>query len=176
MRAIEPDRVQRIENERPEPSARALAQALEQTGEAVIVTDLNAVVTYWNREASSLFGFSAEEAVGQPLRKLHAADLSDADYASLLERVRAGVATRSTTERRKKSGEIVRVQLQTTPLLDEQGALVGEIKIARDITALHQQEDALRRADGKRRGAVQGGRGVSAHRPLVGLRLQTRRG
>jgi PAS domain S-box-containing protein len=51
---------------------------LEQSGEAVIVKDLNAVVTYWNAEAASLYGFSAQEAVGQPLRKLHAADLSEA--------------------------------------------------------------------------------------------------
>jgi PAS domain S-box-containing protein len=106
------------------------------------------VVTYWNREAASLYGFfSAEEAIGQPLRKLHAADLSEADYAGLLERIRAGRPTSSTTERRKKGGEIVRVSLKTTPLVDEQGALVGEITIARDVTAMFEKEEALRRAE-----------------------------
>jgi diguanylate cyclase (GGDEF)-like protein/PAS domain S-box-containing protein len=105
------------------------------------------VVTYWNQEAASLYGFSAEEAIGQPLRKLHAAELSEADYAGLLERVRAGRPTSSTTERRKKSGEIVRVTLKTTPLVDEQGALVGEITIARDVTLMVQKEEALRRAE-----------------------------
>jgi PAS domain S-box-containing protein len=69
---------------------RDLAQVLEQSGDAVIVKDLNAIVTYWNREAASLYGYSAEEAIGQPLRTLHAAELSEADYASLLARVRAG--------------------------------------------------------------------------------------
>jgi diguanylate cyclase len=120
---------------------------LERSGEAVIVKDLDAVVTYWNREAASLYGFSAEEAIGQPLRRLHAADLSEADYASLLARVRAGRPTSSTSERRKKNGEIVRVTLNTTPLLDERDALVGEITIARDVTAMFQKEEALRRAD-----------------------------
>src|ERR1700691_3546347 len=57
-------------NKRLKASARDLAQVLEQSGEAVIVKDLNAVVTYWNREAASLYGFSAEEAIGQSLRKL----------------------------------------------------------------------------------------------------------
>jgi diguanylate cyclase (GGDEF)-like protein/PAS domain S-box-containing protein len=147
MPVVKPHRVHGPENERSEPSARALAQVLEHSGEAVIVKDLNAVVTYWNREAASLYGFSAEEAIGQPLRKLHAAELSEADYAGLLERVRAGRPTSSTTERRKKSGEIVRVTLKTTPLLDEQGALIGEITIARDVTAMFQKEEALRRAD-----------------------------
>lgn len=135
-----------VENGGGEAYARELEQVLEQTGEAVIVKDLNAIVTYWNREAASLYGFSSQEAIGQPLRKLHAADLSDADYARLLERIRAGRPTSTTTERRKKSGEVVRVALKTTPLLDEQGKLVGEITVARDVTALHEQEEALRAA------------------------------
>jgi PAS domain S-box-containing protein len=147
MRVVKPHSVHGTENERSEASARDLEQVLEQSGEAVIVKDLNAVVTYWNREAAALYGFSAEEAVGQPLRKLHAAELSEADYACLLERVRAGRPTSSTTERRKKSGEIIHVALKTTPLLDDQGVLVGEITIARDVTAMFQKEEALRRAD-----------------------------
>ena len=91
--------------------ARQLEQVLEQSGEAIIVKDLDAVVTYWNREAMALYGFSPEEAIGLPLRKLHAADLSEADYARILARIRAGKATSSSTERRKKNGEVVRVAL-----------------------------------------------------------------
>jgi diguanylate cyclase len=147
MPVVNPHRGHGPQNERSEPSARDLAQVLEQSGEAVIVKDLNAVVTYWNREAAALYGFSAEEAIGQPLRKLHAAELSEADYAGLLERVRAGRPTSSTTKRRKKNGEIVRVTLKTTPLVDEQGALVGEITIARDVTATYQKQEALRKED-----------------------------
>jgi diguanylate cyclase len=147
MLVVKPPRVHGPESKRSEPSARELAQVLEHSGEAVIVKDLNALVTYWNREAAALYGFSAEEAIGQPLRKLHAAELTETDYASLLARVRAGRPTSSTTERRKKTGETVRVTLNTTPLLDEQGALIGEITIARDVTAIFQKEEALRRAE-----------------------------
>jgi diguanylate cyclase (GGDEF)-like protein/PAS domain S-box-containing protein len=144
MRVIKPQMLRG--NGNVEAHARDLEQVLDQIGEAVIVKDLNAVVTYWNREASSLYGFSAQEAVGQPLRKLHAADRSEADYARILERIRAGNPTSATTERRKKSGELVRVALKTTPLLDAQGKLVGEITVARDVTALHHTEESLRAA------------------------------
>ena len=148
MQVVKAQRDRSTDNEHSEAHAheleRVLEQVLEQTGEAVIVKDLNAVVTYWNREAASLYGFYAHEAVGQPLRKLHAADLSDADYARLLDRVRAGHPTSSSAERRKKTGEIVRVTLKTSPLLDAQGKLVGEITIARDVTALHRTEESLR--------------------------------
>jgi len=125
---------------------QTLQQVLEQSGEAIIVKDMDAVVTFWNREASILYGFTAEEAIGRPLRALHAADLSDADYGRLLARVRAGKPTESTSERRKKSGETVRVSIKTTPLIDAQGRVIGEITLARDITLLHRTEEALRSA------------------------------
>ena len=146
MRVVKPLVVSDTENGQAELHARELEQVLEQIGEAVIVKDLNAVVTYWNNEASTLYGFSAREAIGQPLRKLHAADLPDADYARLLERVRSGQPTSSSTQRRRKDGEIVRVALKTKPLLDEAGKLVGEITVARDVTALHRTEEALNAA------------------------------
>ena len=117
-----------------EASARDLVQVLEQSGEAVIVKDLNAVVTYWNRAAASLYGFSAEEAVGQPLHKLHAAELSELEYERLSSACARDTRARSTTERHKKSGETIRVAIKTTPLLNDQGALIGEITIARDVT------------------------------------------
>lgn len=146
MPVVKPQLVRRAENGLAETRARELEQVLEHTGEAVIVKDLNAVVTYWNREAASLYGYSAQEAVGQPLRKLHAADLSDAEYDRVLDRVRSGKPSSTTTERRKKNGEIVRVALKTTPLLDARGKLLGEITVARDITTLHRTEEALRAA------------------------------
>jgi diguanylate cyclase (GGDEF)-like protein/PAS domain S-box-containing protein len=144
MQAVKPQVVRSDQNAQSDAHFHGLEQVLEQTGEAVIVKDLNAVVTFWNREAASLYGFSAHEAVGQPLRKLHAADLCEADYARLLERVRAGRPTSSSTDRRKKNGETVRVTIKTSPLLDWQGKLVGEITVARDVTALYHTEESLR--------------------------------
>jgi len=146
MAIVKSQSVARAANRPPEIVARELEQVLEQIGEAVIVKDLDAVVTYWNREAASLYGFSPQEAVGQSLRNLHAADLSDAEYQKLLERVRSGAASSSVANRRKKSGETVRVSIKTSPLLDEHGKLVGEITVARDVTALFRTEESLRTA------------------------------
>ena len=78
MRPVKPQLVRRAEADSAHTHTRQLEQVLEQTGEAVIVKDLDAVVTFWNREATSLYGFTAAEALGRPLRKLHAADLSEA--------------------------------------------------------------------------------------------------
>jgi len=139
MRVVKPHGGHDTDGERASPSAVDLAWVLEHSGEAVFVTDLHAVVTHWNREAAALYGFSAEEAIGRALRTLQAAGFSEADYAALLERVRAGRPTSSVAERCKKSGEIVHVSIKTTPLLDDQGELRGEITIARDVTATFQK-------------------------------------
>src|ERR1700690_3471836 len=147
MRVAKSPRLAGAANQRIKASARHLAQVLEQSGEAVIVKDLNAVVTYWNREAASLYGFSAEEAIGRSLRKLHAAELSEVEYEHLLERVRTGRPTSTTAERRKKNGETIRVALKTTPLLDDQGALIGEITTARDVTESERVATSLHRAN-----------------------------
>ncbi len=129
-----------------EARARQLEQVIEQSGESIVVKDMNAVVTVWNREATALYGFTPEEAIGRPLRELHAADLTEAEYARILVRIGAGKPTTSTVERRKKNGDIVRVLNKTTPLVDVQNRLIGEITIARDVTALHRTEEALRAA------------------------------
>lgn len=141
MRVVKSHSVAGTASQRLEASARNLGQVLEQSGEAVVVQDLNAVITYWNPQAASLYGFSAEEAVGQSLRTLHAAELSEVEYARLLERVRAGGPTSSTAERRKKNGQTIRVALKTTPLLDDQDALVGPILRPDSIRAAHPTVD-----------------------------------
>src|SRR3990172_739141 len=153
MRSVKREMIRRAEHVahaaetgQSETRTRQLEQVLEQSGEAVIVKDLDGIVTFWNREATSLYGFSAEEAVGRPLRALHAADLSEAEYARVLARIRAGKSTASTAERRKKGGEVVRVAIKTTPLIDARGEIVGEITVARDVTELHRTEEALRSA------------------------------
>ena len=147
MQVLRPHSAYDAGNKRSEASARDLVQVLEQSGEAVIVKDLNAVVTYWNRAAASLYGFSADEAVGQPLRKLHAAELSELEYERLIQRVRAGRPSSTTTERHRKGGETIRVAIKTTPLLNDQGALIGEITIARDVTEVERVGASLHKAN-----------------------------
>lgn len=126
-----------------------LDQVLDHIGEAVIVTDLDGMVTYWNREATSLFGFSPEEAIGQPLCKLHAADPSEANEARPLERVGAGEQSSSTIDWRKSGGGSVRVAIKTKPLVDTQGRLIGEMTVARDVSQLLTAEEAMRQSEAR---------------------------
>src|SRR5262249_13292605 len=112
-----------------------LEQVIEQSGESIVVKDLNGVVTVWNRQATALYGFTAKDAIGCTLRQLHAANLSEEEYARVLARIRAGMPTTATIKRRKKNGDVVLVLNKTTPLFDSDARLIGEITIARDVTA-----------------------------------------
>lgn len=123
--------------------ALQLEKTLESSGESVVIKDLNAVVTFWNPQATALYGFTADEAIGHPLRDLHAADLSEEAYARVLARVRSGQSSTATTERKKKNGDTLHVLIRTTPLFDENGVLVAESTITRDISDIRRAEDAL---------------------------------
>ena len=148
MGTVTTDVFRRTENAswQVEMRVRRLEQVLDQIDEAVIVKDLDAIVMYWNREAASLYGFSRDEAIGQPLRKLHAADLSETEYRRVLERIRAGKPTSRVSERRKRNGERIQVSIRTTPLVDDDNVLIGEITVARDVTQVLMTEEALRGA------------------------------
>ncbi|MBV8209891.1 MAG: EAL domain-containing protein [Burkholderiaceae bacterium] len=126
-----------------------LKQVIEQSGESIVVKDLDGVVTVWNRQAAALYGFTDEEAIGRTLRQLHAAALSDEEWASVLTRIRAGVPATKTVQRRRKNGEQLLILNKTTPLFDLEGRLIGEITIARDVTAAVRTEAALRESNVK---------------------------
>jgi len=128
---------------------RSLELVIDLAGEAIFVKDLHGVILLWNREATALYGFRADEAVGRTLRQLHAADLSDEAYSRLMERIRAGVPTSATVERRKKGGEVIFVSNRTAPMFDDAGRLIAEITFARDVTTTHRANAALAEAQAR---------------------------
>lgn len=139
-----------------EGRARLLARIVEQTQDAVLVRDLDDRITYWNRGAEVLFGFSPEEAIGHTARELHMRDLPEDEYGRVLERVRAGRTERYEAKRRNRDGREVYVQSYVGPLYDENHKHVGELAMARDITSLKHAEAALRESDERFQLAVSG--------------------
>jgi len=120
-----------------------LAAALEHAGEAILIKDLEAVVSYWNREAAALYGYSTAEAVGRSIRELHGSDLTDEQWREVMQRVRSGMPSRRRAERRCKDGRTVMVDIVNTPLFDAQGRLCAELTVARDVTELDRVERSL---------------------------------
>ncbi|HJU27067.1 MAG TPA: PAS domain S-box protein, partial [Rhodanobacteraceae bacterium] len=119
-----------------------LTAIVKSTHDAIISKDLHGVIQSWNRGAEEMFGFSAEEAVGQPITILIPPDRLD-EETRILERLGRGETVDTfETVRRRKDGEPMDVALTIAPILDAQGRVVGASKIARDITARKRVERA----------------------------------
>lgn len=111
-----------------------LADIVESSDDAIISTDLGAVISTWNKGAERLYGYTAEEVVGSTVSVLIPAD-RHAEGLDILARIRRGerVEARDTV-RRRKDGTLVDVSLKVSILKNASGEVVGGCSIIRDIT------------------------------------------
>jgi len=134
-------------DQRPPDSSSRLAAIVSSSEDAIISKDLNGYITSWNGAAERMFGYTADEAVGQPITILiPEARRSEEDH--VLAQIRAGVGIEHyETTRRRKDGSEVTVSLAVSPIRDASGVVVGASKIVRDITESKRLErEALRLA------------------------------
>ena len=123
-----------------EAKSRLLASIVEQTRDAVMSRDMDGRIITWNAAATELFGFTAEEAIGQPIGTLHQSALTEEECREVLHRIHAGRRIDRETHRVNRSGAAVDVWITSIPLFDAQGAQVGEVSILRDISERKRQE------------------------------------
>ncbi|WP_338522676.1 PAS domain S-box protein [Pseudomonas batumici] len=113
-----------------------LALIVEGSADAIIGKTLQGVVTSWNSGAQNLLGYTAEEAVGQPLVNLIVPPELAAEELNILARIALGESiTNFDTLRRRKDGCSLSVSVNVSPIRDESGRVIGASKILRDITA-----------------------------------------
>ena len=123
---------------------RALLAAIVVSSEDAIASkSLDGIVTSWNGSAELLFGYSAEEMIGQPILRIIPPELHHEEVA-ILAKLRAGERIeRFETVRLHKSGERVDISLTVSPVRDRFGKVVGAAKIAHDISGRKRAERAL---------------------------------
>lgn len=120
------------------------AKAFNYLFDAVVVTDAEGIITDWNKGSESLYGYTEEEALGQPVGILHVPD----DVEHITSEVLAAVAESGqwTGEVRMlhKDGSIGWIESMCIPLLDDAGKMVGALGINRDITERVIETERLR--------------------------------
>ncbi|HEY2913305.1 MAG TPA: PAS domain S-box protein, partial [Candidatus Angelobacter sp.] len=128
-----------------EKAQRRLAAIIESSEDAIASKDLNGIITSWNKSAERLFGYTAEEIIGQPVTLIIPPELHG-DEPMILGKIRAGERIEHfQTVRVHKSGRLVDVSLTVSPIKDEKGTVVGAAKIVRDITRQKKLEEAALR-------------------------------
>ncbi len=111
--------------------------------DAIIGKNLEFIVTSWNAGAERLYGYTAEEAIGESIGILQPGDRPD-ELPSLMAKVTLGESTNNLhTARRRKDGTMMDVSLTLSPIKDRSGQIIGVSTIARNITDTVKMERQL---------------------------------
>src|ERR1700722_5264049 len=124
--------------------ARAhLAAIIASSEDAIISKTLDGIVTSWNIGAQRLFGFTAQQMIGQPITRIIPDELQH-EEALILSKLRRGERIeRYETIRLHSDGQRLEISLTVSPVRDVSGKIVGAAKIAHDITARRRAERTL---------------------------------
>jgi PAS domain S-box-containing protein len=124
-----------------------LAAIVESADEVIVSKNLDGIVTSWNAAASRVFGYAAEEMIGQSILKLIPEELHP-EEAMFIEKLKSGQRIEQFETRRiTKSGQTLNVSLTLSPVRDAQGKVVGASKILRDISIAKRLEQSFLQAE-----------------------------
>jgi PAS domain S-box-containing protein len=119
------------------------AAIIESSDDAIVGKTLQGIVSSWNAGAERLFGYTADEMIGQPLQRLLPPERAD-EETEILARIASGQRIdHFETVRITKDGRRVDVSVSISPIADASGKIVGASKIARDVTERKQTEQKL---------------------------------
>lgn len=117
-----------------------LAAIVDSTEEAVVGQNRQGLITTWNAGAERLYGYTAEEAIGQPAAMLVPTKRAD-EAAAILECLQGGEAVQQLdTERLRKDGSIVMVCITSSTIKDSQGRVIGASFLSYDVTERKKME------------------------------------
>jgi len=121
-----------------------LVALVESSDDAIISKTIDGTITSWNSGAERIFGYGAQEMVGESIFRLACAGGED-DMAGVLERIRRGERVDPyEAKRRCKDGREILVSLTISLIRNSAGEIIGASKIARDISEQKQSEMAIR--------------------------------
>ena len=123
-----------VERHAAQLTTARLASIATAALEALIGVDRNGAIETWNRAAAQLFGYEAEEVIGQPVIMLIPVEQRLSHSVMLGEVLSGKTIAHFDSDRRHKDGNNVPVALSMAPILDSQGRVTGLVEAAHDIS------------------------------------------
>ena len=122
---------------------RSLASIVKSSDDAIVSKNLDGIIMSWNRGAERVFGYTAEEAVGQSITIVIPEDRRS-EEVEILTRIRRGERVEHfETIRRRKHGSLIAVSITVSPVKNDSGKIIGASKIARDITEQRRSQEQI---------------------------------
>lgn len=127
-----------------EVASSLLAAIVESSNDAIVGKTLDGKITSWNRAAQAMFGYTAEEVIGQSVQMLIPPERADEEQRIQQCLSNGEKVPAFDTVRLDKAGRPLDVSITVSPILDRAGRIIGASKIARDVTRQRRAEMALR--------------------------------
>ncbi len=142
------------EQKMAEESSARLAAIVHTSNDAIVSKTLDGIIRSWNPAAERLFGYSASEIIGQPVNTLIPPELID-EERMIIERLKKGeIVDHFNSTRMTKDGKLIDVALTISPIVNQQGNIIGASKIVRDITQQKYLDQSLLESEEKFRNLV----------------------
>ena len=133
------------EQKRREYFKALMSAIVESSDDAILSKDFDGVIRTWNPGAERLFGYTAQEAIGQPVQILSPTDRLHEETRILAQVKRNRRVDHFETVRVRKDGTPLDISLTTSPVRDSKGEIIGASTIARDITERKRANERERR-------------------------------
>jgi PAS domain S-box-containing protein len=130
-----------------EEENKLLAALVQSADDAIIVKDLEGIITSWNHGAEVMYGYTAKEVIGRSISLIMPPAALD-DYKEILARIVRGESIdHYETQRKRKDGRIIDVSVTVSPVKGASGKIISASIIARDITERKRMESLLRASE-----------------------------
>jgi PAS domain S-box-containing protein len=140
------DELERRKTRELRDSQNRLALIVDSSQDAIIGKNLDGIITHWNKGAVEMYGYTAQEMIGRSITTLSPKDRAD-EIPGILDKIRRGQRVEYfESERMTKDGRRVNVSISVSPIIDQDGRVVGASAIARNTTAQRRTEDQLRQS------------------------------
>ena len=129
---------------------------VHETADAIIYSDAEGLIGFWNQGAERIFGFSAAEAVGKSLDIIIPERLRERHWSGYRETIRTGKSRYGAGDllsvpALRKDGARISVEFTIVPFHDSTGRTLGMAATLRDVTARFDEMKALRQAAAEKR-------------------------
>lgn len=130
-----------------EKSLRKFKMGIENSTDAIFITDKNGIIESINTAFEEIYGFSSSESIGQTPRIIKSGLLSQSDYEQFWSTLLAKKSIAGEIINKAKDGRLITIDGTNTPILDENGELIGFISINRDVTERKKTENELKESE-----------------------------
>jgi len=117
---------------------------IEHSGDAIFMTDISGRLIYINPAFTTVYGFSSEEAIGQTPRIIKSGLMTDENYKYFWQTLLSKDSVTGELINKTKDGRMVNIAGTNSPILDDQGNILGFLAVHHDITSTKQAEEAIR--------------------------------